>query len=69
MGSKERERKVKAVSKETNARVLSDPRGGSAKDPKQVVRSRLRDMMFRANALLGREKEAIEAAEKPGQFY
>jgi hypothetical protein len=25
--------------------------------------------MFRANALLGREKEAIEAAEKPGQFY
>ena len=69
LGSKERERKVKAVSKETNARVLSDPRGGSAKDPKQVVRSRLRDMMFRANALLGREKEAIEAAEKPGQFY
>jgi len=40
-------------------------RGGAWNDPKQQVQRRLRNMMFRANALLGREQEALEAAERP----
>ena len=45
-------------------------RGGAWNDPKQQVQRRLRDMVFRANALLGREREALEAAERPRpSFY
>ena len=54
---------TKARGKEGAAPVVQ--RGGAWNDPKQQVQRRLRNMMFRANALLGREQEALEAAERP----
>ena len=58
-----KEETTKARGKEGAAPVVQ--RGGAWNDPKQQVQRRLRNMMFRANALLGREQEALEAAERP----
>ena len=59
---------AKARGKEAKLPVVQ--RGGAWNDPKQQVQRRLRDMVFRANALLGREQEALEAAERPRpSFY
>lgn len=59
---------AKARGKEAKLPVVQ--RGGAWNDPKQQVQRRLRDMVFRANALLGREREALEAAERPRpSFY
>ena len=57
------EETTKARGKEGAPPVVQ--RGGAWNDPKQQVQRRLRNMMFRANALLGREQEALEAAERP----
>ena len=66
--TKEETKAAKARGKEAELPVVQ--RGGARNDPKQQVQRRLRDMVFRANALLGREQEALEAAERPRpSFY